>query len=103
MAKMQNCNDQFALSALKLESERQEARIAVLKPVIDREVKLLELAGEKRIRAVAGGDEIGEETQMVVGIKTPSYISLYFKGFFLNFINIGWCRQMANGSSNRKL
>ena len=66
MAKMQNCNDQFALSALKLESERQEARIAVLKPVIEREVKLLELAGEKRIRAVAGGDGKGEESQMVV-------------------------------------
>ena len=33
--------------------------------------------------------EVCEETQMVVGIKTPSYISLYFKGFFLNFINIG--------------
>ena len=33
--------------------------------------------------------EVCEETQMVVGIKKPSYISLYFKGFFLNFINIG--------------
>ena len=30
-----------------------------------------------------------KETQMGVRIKKPSYISLYFKGFFLNFINIG--------------
>ena len=63
---MQTCSDQFEKNSLRLELGKHEAVIAALKPVIAKEAELLELAGEKRIRAVADGDGKGEDSQLVV-------------------------------------